>query len=216
MRPAIRQSSARSLPPSAAWVLLLPWLFAGCGYIHFGRLQTGEAEASALREGAELRLEKKILQQELAIARKENLALRTSLEERQTAPSRSEPASALAAAMKELAALRASFSQLNKELLAHKEARAHAEQRLSQLETQLKNASQEPKPSPAKTTALSALRESSASGASAIEFSTLGNILPGGTRRAPASREGSPVPDTANAGENTTMQNPGSPSKKIL
>lgn len=161
-----------------ASVVLLALLVTGCGYVHFGRLQPTETESAALKENAELRLEKKLLQQELAITGKELRALRSSLEERQAAPSRTEPAGSQMASAMELASLRASINQLNKELLQQKEARSRAEKRVTELEKQLSEQANRPAPA-ARTTPLSSLRESTASSASEInlhQFSRTGGM----------------------------------------
>lgn len=58
----------------------------GCGYVHVGRLPepvaTSVGNDSLLKENADLRLEKKILQQELALTRAQGDALRTAIQNR--------------------------------------------------------------------------------------------------------------------------------------
>lgn len=149
-------------------------LFSGCAYIHFGRLPAGTRDNAAAQESMDLRTEKKILQQELAIARKENDALRNSLNDRQSAPSISEPAGKLAAAYREISALRATVTQLNTELLAQKEARAQMEKKLAMMQSQMIQEAQRPVPA-TQIMALSSLRERSASSVAEIDLARLRN-----------------------------------------
>ena len=62
---------------STALVLLT---LSGCGFVHFGSLPPSDPRVA--QENTDLRLEKSILQQELAIVRKEGDRLRTALEAR--------------------------------------------------------------------------------------------------------------------------------------
>jgi phage tail protein X/cell division protein FtsB len=75
--PALRFSALLALA-------LTGLLFSGCGYVHFGRLTPtpATADAALAAENTSLRVEKKMLQQELALARKEGIALRDALERR--------------------------------------------------------------------------------------------------------------------------------------
>ena len=64
-------------------------LLSGCGYVHFGPLPeapaatpTGGGDEKLRQENADLRLEKKMLQQELALSRAQGDALRTAIENR--------------------------------------------------------------------------------------------------------------------------------------
>lgn len=85
--------------------------FAGCGYIHFGRLPKHQSGDSALAEAySTLSTEHKILQQELVLARKEGDTLRAALD-RGTAGS-PDTVARLNETTRELAALRASYAQL--------------------------------------------------------------------------------------------------------
>lgn len=96
-------------------------LFAltGCGYIHFGRLPdaaTSMGDSALATAYTNLGTEHKILQQELALARKEGAALRTALENRSPDGAASpELAARLNDANRELAALRASYARLQNE-----------------------------------------------------------------------------------------------------
>jgi len=102
----------RALPALAALLA-----FAGCGYIHFGRLPesatvTGDATLAAAY--TDLRTEHKILQQELALTRKESDTLRAALESRADPNSR-ELTTRLQETSTELATLRASYAKLSAE-----------------------------------------------------------------------------------------------------
>lgn len=98
-------------------------LFSGCGYVHFGKLPevSPTPDAALASENANLRMEKKMLQQELALARKEGIALRDALEKR--APvvggvqvgSQSALATRLKETTDELTNLRAQYAQLERE-----------------------------------------------------------------------------------------------------
>jgi phage tail protein X len=106
-------------------IALTGLLLSGCGYVHFGRIQPAPAPDAALAsENASLRAEKIMLQRELALARKEGIALRDALEKRPTATTAASgiPAgsqSVLAARLKEtteeLINLRANYARLEKE-----------------------------------------------------------------------------------------------------
>jgi LysM repeat protein len=91
-------------------------LFAGCGYIHFGRLP--RAGDPALESAyLDLSLQQKILKQELVIAHKENETLRNALE-RGSAPAtdgKADVTRQLEATTQELATLRASYAKLQGE-----------------------------------------------------------------------------------------------------
>ena len=108
-------------PPLSALLLsvLAGFMQSGCGYVHFGRLTPTPvaADAALAAENSNLRVEKKILQQELALARKEGIALRDALEKRVTTTPGSQ--SALATRLKEttdeLTNLRANYARLEQE-----------------------------------------------------------------------------------------------------
>ena len=101
---------SRALP-----VLAVLLAFTGCGYIHFGRLPeatTMVGDAPSATAYSDLRTEHKILQQELALSRKEGDALRAALDNRSdgNAP---ELTARLQETTRELAALRASYAKLS-------------------------------------------------------------------------------------------------------
>lgn len=93
-------------------------LVSGCNYIHFGRIDRSGADAALTSENADLRLQKKMLQQELAIAHKEGDTLRSALE-RQPSASGGAASKELVAKLnettRELAALRADYARLKDE-----------------------------------------------------------------------------------------------------
>jgi chromosome segregation ATPase/phage tail protein X len=90
----------------------------GCGYIHFGRYEPavrGSPELAA--QNADLRLENKILRQEIALAHQERATLREALENRvSTESDASELVAQLDATTRELGALRANYTRLQSEL----------------------------------------------------------------------------------------------------
>lgn len=90
------------------------FLNSGCGYVHFGRVRP--ADPTVLSENADLRTEKKILQQELAIARKEGEGLRLALQAKTAGQESAELAAKLDATTRELAALRMNYSELEDRL----------------------------------------------------------------------------------------------------
>lgn len=99
------------LPFAAAATLLL----AGCGYVHFGRLPENPVMASGDTMGtaySNLSTEHKILQQELALARKEGDALRAALDGRNLSGTANELTARLGETTRELAALRADYAKL--------------------------------------------------------------------------------------------------------
>ena len=94
-------------------------LFAlsGCGYVHVGRLPspvtTVVGDDKLIRENTELRTEKKILQQELALTRAQGDALRFAIENRAADGDTSRRLTEkLSETSRELASLRASYAQL--------------------------------------------------------------------------------------------------------
>ena len=94
--------------------------FSGCSYVHFGRLPVSPApvmgDEKLTKENGELRIEKKLLQQELALTRSQGDALRTVIENRtadgDTAKRLTEK---LNETTRELATLRASYAKLQVE-----------------------------------------------------------------------------------------------------
>lgn len=107
-----------SLRCRTAALLALPLLaLTGCNYIHFGRLPTVVSDQQLASENTDLRVQKKILQQELALSHKEGDALRALLENR-SAPAGAaaqELAAKLNETTRELAALRVSYSRLQEQ-----------------------------------------------------------------------------------------------------
>lgn len=104
---------AMSAPrPALLLSALCALLLSGCGYVHIGRLDSPPADGTA--ENSDLRAEKKILQEELALARKEGAALRAALENRYTDAATTQPelVARLQETTRELAALRVSYAKL--------------------------------------------------------------------------------------------------------
>jgi predicted nuclease with TOPRIM domain len=102
---------------------------SGCGYVHFGRLPMAapSGDAALLRAYADVTTERKMLQQELALARKETDALRTALDRSSGAAGSSDLADRLSAATRELTALRASYAKLQQERTAMATAASNSE-----------------------------------------------------------------------------------------
>lgn len=99
--------------------LALPTLLAlsGCGYVHVGKLPepvtTVIGDEKLIKENTDLRTEKKILQQELALTRAQGDALRFAIDNRAADGDTSRRLTEkLSETAKELAALRASYAQL--------------------------------------------------------------------------------------------------------
>lgn len=109
-----------SLLPAAYAILTL----SGCGYVHVGKLPTTPAttvvgDDKLLKENADLRTEKKILQQELALTRAQSDALRFAIENRTSDGDTSKRLSdKLTDTARELAVLRASYAKLQTERAA--------------------------------------------------------------------------------------------------
>lgn len=104
--------SARLRP---CWWLILPvlTLLAGCNYVHFGRLKHVPTDAALAASNADLRMEKKLLEQELAISRKEGDALRAALDHpAPSAPGSEALVAKLNEAARELTSLRESYAKL--------------------------------------------------------------------------------------------------------
>jgi chromosome segregation ATPase len=103
----------RSKPPFLTATLTLVALanLTGCGYVHFGRLDRPAASTNPelVAQNTDLKIEKKILQEELALARREGDALRSALESR---GSDTEIAAKLRETTRELASLRADYARL--------------------------------------------------------------------------------------------------------
>jgi DNA repair exonuclease SbcCD ATPase subunit len=108
----------RRLNPGLAALALLA--FTGCGYVHFGHLPepttTVIGDEKLLKENTDLRVEKKILQQELALTRAQGDALRFAIENRAADGDTSKRLTEkLNDTSRELAALRASYAKLQAE-----------------------------------------------------------------------------------------------------
>ncbi len=96
---------------------ILPWV-AGCGLVHFGRQTssvTGGGDAALTQAYTNLSTSHKILQQELALARKEGEALRVALERGAGQPGSSATSGRLEELTRELATLRANYARLQAE-----------------------------------------------------------------------------------------------------
>lgn len=107
-----------SSPSLVALAVLALGVLPGCGYIHFGRYEPaarGSPELAA--QNSDLRLENKILRQEIELANKERSALREALDNRvSTESDASELVAQLDATTRELGALRANYTRLQSEL----------------------------------------------------------------------------------------------------
>ncbi len=102
---------------TVAWLTLPLLALTGCNYVHFGRIEPAVTDQQLTAENSDLRIQKKILQQELALARKEGDALRAVLENH-AAPSGAaaeELTAKLNETTRELAALRVSYTRLQDE-----------------------------------------------------------------------------------------------------
>jgi nucleoid-associated protein YgaU len=86
---------------------------SGCGFVHFGSLPPSDPRVA--QENTDLRLERSILQQELAIVRKEGDRLRTALDARAAGGREGELAAQLETTTRELAALRVRYASLRDE-----------------------------------------------------------------------------------------------------
>jgi nucleoid-associated protein YgaU len=94
-------------------LLAFAMLATGCHYVHFGRPERFRTDAKLAAENADLRIEKKLLQQELTIARKEGEALRAAVDRPREGAE--ELVTQLNETTRELAALRASYARLKSE-----------------------------------------------------------------------------------------------------
>jgi len=86
---------------------------SGCGYVHFGSLPPSDPRV--VQENTDLRLERSILQQELAIVRKEGDRLRIALDARAAGGREGELTAQLETTTRELAALRVRYATLRDE-----------------------------------------------------------------------------------------------------
>lgn len=107
-----------SPPCLVALAVLALGVLPGCGYVHFGRYEPavrGSPELAA--QNADLRLENKILRQEIALANQERTTLRNALDNRiSTESDAGELVAQLDATTRELGALRANYTRLQSEL----------------------------------------------------------------------------------------------------
>lgn len=103
-------------PLAAVLLCLTLTSLTGCGYVHFGRLDSPVATSNPelAAENVDLKLEKKILQQELALARREGDTLRAALDSRSNGDD-SDLATKLRETTRELATLRADYARLQSE-----------------------------------------------------------------------------------------------------
>lgn len=109
---------ARRLTPALALPVVL--LLGGCGYVHIGKLPepktTVMGDDKLMQENSDLRAEKKILQQELALQRAQGDALRQTIENRTADGDTSRKLTEkLTETTRELATLRASLAALKAE-----------------------------------------------------------------------------------------------------
>ena len=116
-RPAASLGGMLFSRPSLGLVLLAMLAFTGCGYVHFGHLPevqtTVVGDEKLLTENSDLRLEKKMLQQELALARAQGDALRFAIENRNADGDTSKHLTEkLNDTTRELATLRANYAKL--------------------------------------------------------------------------------------------------------
>jgi chromosome segregation ATPase/phage tail protein X len=97
------------------WVLIAAILTvsSGCNYVHFGRIDRVPTDATLVASNSDLRMEKKLLQEELTIARKEGATLRAALDRpNPNAPGSEELAAKLNETSRQLAALRSDYAKL--------------------------------------------------------------------------------------------------------
>jgi LysM repeat protein len=90
-------------------------LLSGCTFVHFGKIPPAESDPAVAQENSELRTEKKILQQELTLARKEGEALRLVIESGKSGVGDATLAARLSETTRELAELRGRYLALDAE-----------------------------------------------------------------------------------------------------
>jgi nucleoid-associated protein YgaU len=113
----------RSRIPATLAALAATLALSGCGYVHLGRLPepktTVIGDDKLMQDNTDLRTEKKILQQELALTRAQGEALRMALENRAADGDVSKQlVDRLNESSRELAVLRASYAKLQTESTA--------------------------------------------------------------------------------------------------
>lgn len=98
-------------------LLLIPLfaLLGGCNYVHFGKAPPALDETVVARENTELRTERKLLKEELALAQRETAVLRSTLENGRPGTTDAALTARLNETSRELAALRASYAKLDAE-----------------------------------------------------------------------------------------------------
>lgn len=107
---------SRFVPRFHSLLVLSSFLFfSGCAYVHFGRIDKAYLDAKLAEENSDLRVDKKLLQQELVIAQKENNTLRVALERQPTASGAQDLVAKLNETTRELATLRADYARLQSE-----------------------------------------------------------------------------------------------------
>lgn len=100
------------LSRSSALVCLL-LTFSGCNYVHFGRIDRMPTDAALATSNTDLRMEKKLLEQELVIVRKERDALRAAMDRpSDRAPGSESLVAKLNETTRELTALRTDYARL--------------------------------------------------------------------------------------------------------
>ncbi|MBI5767114.1 MAG: LysM peptidoglycan-binding domain-containing protein [Verrucomicrobia bacterium] len=110
----------RNVRPSLSLAILALLALSGCGYVHVGKLPEPTAtvigDDKLMKENADLRLEKKLLQQELALTRAQGDALKFAIENRTADGDTSKRLTEkLSETSRELATLRASYATLQAE-----------------------------------------------------------------------------------------------------
>ncbi len=119
------------------------FVFSGCGYVHIGKMPETPAtvvgDEQLQKENTDLRLEKKLLEQELAITRSQGAALRSAIENRTADGDTSKRLTEkLNDTTRELATLRASYAKIQLERSAANPAEMAALQtKLGRAEEQL-------------------------------------------------------------------------------
>jgi nucleoid-associated protein YgaU len=98
-------------------LLLIPLftLLGGCNYVHFGKAPASVDETAVTRENTALRTERKLLKEELALAQRETAVLRSTLDNSKPGTTDAALTARLNETSRELAALRASYAQLDAE-----------------------------------------------------------------------------------------------------
>ncbi|MFI5357502.1 MAG: LysM peptidoglycan-binding domain-containing protein [Opitutales bacterium] len=111
-------------------------LLPGCGYVHFGRYPAATKTSTELAsQNSDLRLENKILKQEISLANKERDALREALDNSRSGNGNaSQLAAQLNETTKELGTLRVNYAQLESELNRQRSTAAGSAENLTAME----------------------------------------------------------------------------------